>query len=381
MALIAHHERLVDILKQLVQIESTTGCEGRLAAFIHDCLVRMELAPRLIPLDEGRASVGVRIQGSGAGTVVFCGHIDTVDVRNQPWTRQPFDAAMEGNRLYGRGAADMKGGVTSMLGTAQALAERGAPPAKSIVFMFTADEERSYRGATSLVDAGFADGAELLVIPEPTEGRVCLGQKGQLWVDVDIAGRAAHGALPEHAANAALAAADLALTVTADYGKLDPKPRRGRSTVSANEIHGGWQVNVVPNTAHVTFDFRPVDAEDHDAALTAVDQATEKVGRRWGVRAERRLRQNKMAIASDPADPAVDAFLRVAGVAGDAAHALEITPYSTDGAAIVPRLGIPMVVCGPGSIVQAHQPDEYLEVEQLFEVHELFVRYVTGSME
>ncbi len=372
---------LVGLLQDLVRIESTTGHEGELAVFIHDHLVRLGLEPELVPLGEGRVSVGVRVPGSQSGTVVFCGHLDTVDVRNQGWTHPPFEGVLEGTRMFGRGTADMKGGLVAMLGTAAWLKENRVRPEKSVVFAFTADEESAtYGGAMSLIEAGFLDDAELLVIPEPTEGRVCVGQKGQLWVDVCFDGRAAHGALPEQGANAALAASDLVVTLTHESARFVEKPGLGRSTASANEIHGGWQVNVIPDTARVSLDFRVVDKDDHDAAMSLVAAVCREVGARWGVKADHHVRQDKAPLVSDPTAPAVRAFLEAARATGRSVEHLQIVPYSTDGAAIVPHVGVPLVVCGPGSIFQAHQPDEYLEVGQMFDVLELFTKYVSGTM-
>lgn len=375
------YESLVRLLQELVRIESTTGQEMEIATFIHEYLARLGFEPRLVPLEQGRHSVGVRVPGRQHGAVAFCGHIDTVDVRNQTWSYPPFEGVLEGNRMYGRGTADMKGGIAAMLGTAAWLAEQSAAPAKSVVFMFTADEERGYGGAISLVKAGFVDDVELLVIPEPTGCAVHVGQKGQLWVDVDFHGRAAHGALPEQGANAALAAAHFAVLAAEEYGQLEDKPGLGRSTVSVNEVHGGWQVNVIPETARVALDFRVVDTKDRSIALSMVGAIGDRVGQRWGVKVDHRVRQNRAPLVSDAAQPAVRAFIETARAMGLAGDDLRVVPYSTDAAAIVPLASVPLLVCGPGSIYNAHQPDEYIELSEVFDAYQLFVRYVSGLVE
>jgi len=159
-------EETVKLLRSLVRIRSTNppGDENQIAEYITEFLTKSGIAAQLVPLEESRGSVVGKIPGKEQGSIVLCGHLDTVGVNEERWTKPPFEGLIENGRLYGRGASDMKGGVAVILEAAKALNGMKKRPQKTLLLALTADEEREYRGAQMLTEEGFFNDAEFLIV-------------------------------------------------------------------------------------------------------------------------------------------------------------------------------------------------------------------------
>lgn len=367
----------MELIRNLVRIESTTGKEGRISYFIREYLSRFGLEAQIVDAGGDGFPFFVRIEGSEEGAVAFVGHMDCVDVKGQDWIHDPFGAEIENGIMFGRGSSDMKSGLACMIATAIWVKVNGITPRKSLVFAFTIEEEKGYKGARKLTEAGAFQDSELLIIPEPTEAEISIGQKGQLWVDVTFNGKAAHAALPETGANAAMAAADYSVRVHGSCERFEYKQGLGRTTGSVDEIHGGWQINVVPNTAKVGIDFRVVDHEDHDLALQLVEEVSSEVRRKWACTSTTEVRQYVQPVVSSLDNEMVRRFLSCSKGQDVASDRFDIVAYSTDGSVIVPVCKAPLIVYGPGSIKKAHQQEEYLVIEQVFNVLDYLIDYMS----
>lgn len=373
-------EEVLDLIRSLVRIESTTGKEGRISSFIREYLGKHGLETHTVDAGGDGLPFFVRIEGSQRGSIAFVGHMDCVDVEGQDWKHNPFGAEIEDGQLFGRGSSDMKSGLACMIATAIWIKANGFTPKKSVIFAFTIEEEKGYKGARKLTESGVFKDCELIIIPEPTEGKISIGQKGQLWIDATFSGKAAHAALPETGINAAMAAADYAVRVHEGCEKFRNKQGLGRSTGSVDEIHGGWQINVVPNTAKVGVDFRVVDQKDHDLALKIVEDASSSVCLKWGCTCLTGIRQYVEPVVSSLSNEMVSGFINCpegkAGVAED----IGVVAYSTDGSVIVPVCKAPLIVFGPGSIKKAHQQEEYLVIDEVFQVLEYLTTYIVSCL-
>ena len=370
---------VVELTRELIRIPSMNppGGEDQIADFVQGILEDAGIDSARIPLEEGRSSVVARIPGKNSGSVVLCGHLDTVRADEREWSHSPFAAELEGDRIYGLGAADMKSGVAVILQIARELARRGITPKQDIVLALTADEEHAYRGAATVAESGLIDDACFLFILEPTGGKGYIGQKGELWVEARFTGRAAHGSVPELGINAILPAARFALRLREEAEGWEAVPGRGRTTLNVGELHGGVQVNIVPAEARVRIDSRTVSQQARDEVVRAVEQLGHEAVHEYGGKFSTEILNDKAPIVSDPADPWVKRFLRA--VYPEAEVSPEIAPYSTDAVAIVPVLGIPVGIYGPGSIAQAHQPDEYVEISSIRAALETLARFVEAE--
>lgn len=367
-------QETVDLLQRLIQIESGNppGNENRIAAFIKAYLAQKGINVTQLPLESGRSSLVARIPGKQPGSIVLCGHMDTVNAHEEKWTVLPFAGQVEDNRIWGRGSADMKSGVAVILELAKLITQNKFTPRKDLALVFTADEEQAYRGARSVVQSGLIDDAEFLIITEPTAGLAFPGQKGELWAEVTFLGKAAHGSVPELGINSILPASWFCLQLAEAAKRFKTIPGRGQTTLNIGQINGGWQVNIVPDTTRVTLDFRVVSEPEKAQALELVQKLGTEAASRVGAQFSMRIMSDNPPIISDLDHPHVRDFLNTVNRPAGST----LASYYTDAGAIVPTLDIPVVIYGPGDISQAHQPDEYLTLDSLYEALDVLARFL-----
>jgi acetylornithine deacetylase/succinyl-diaminopimelate desuccinylase-like protein len=221
------------------------------------------------------------------------------------------------------------------------------------------------------------DGAEFLVITEPTDGRVYLGEKGELWVEVTFSGKAAHGSTPGLGINAVLAGSDFSLKLNSRVKEWNCDELRGCTTLNVGQFDGGWQVNIVPDRATIKLDFRVISTDQKELALNTIGEIASEVVDKLGGDFNKETISYQDPIVSDPEDGYIEGFFRAAGLTPDGGNrsAPLIVPYCTDAAAIVPELGVPLILYGPGAIEMAHKPDEYVEIKSLIESLETFTNF------
>ena len=372
----------LELLEALIRIRSVNppGEEDRMIGFIESYLSELGIDAQRVPLEPGRSSLVARIPGRSEGSHVLCGHVDTVDTDAAKWTStDPFTPKIEGERLWGLGSADMKSGVAVILQTAKEIIRQNVTPAHDLVLALTADEERAYRGAASVAASGLIDDMRLLLITEPTGGSAYTGQKGELWLEATFHGQAAHGSIPRSGVNAILPAVAFCAELQERSLAFPEIPGLGQTSLNIGQFNGGWQVNVVPDTAKVRLDSRVVTREERDRVVALVEELGSAYARASGSQFECCIFNDKARIVSDPDAPDVQRFLHVhSSVTGRPIEA-RIAPYSTDAVAIVAQIPVPVLIYGPGSIEQAHQPDEFVELGSLYEALDVVAGYVSGA--
>lgn len=362
-----HLPEIVELLRDLIQIDSTNppGNEDGIAGYIAEFLKDAGIKPYLIRLEEGRSSVAGMIPGRERGKIALCGHIDTVGVNEERWSYPPFEGIIENGRVYGRGASDMKGGIALILHLAKVIKHMDKPPRKTLLLALTADEEKDYRGAESLVERGFFDDAEFLIVTEPTDGRAFIGEKGELWMRAIFLGKAAHGSVPETGLNAILPAAGFCTRISDAAQGFEEVEGLGKTTLNIGRFAGGWQVNIVPDKAEVELDFRVISEEAKELAVHLVDALGKEEAKKAGAEFEHEILSYHPPILTDRDDRYVKEFLRIVSEMEQRELKGEVGPYCTDAATIVPKVRVPFILYGPGTIALAHQPDEYIEISSL----------------
>ncbi|MHA6346193.1 acetylornithine deacetylase [Roseivivax sp. CAU 1761] len=315
------------------------------------------------------ATIGPEIGGG----VLLSGHSDVVPVKDQDWSTDPFRLTERGELLMGRGTCDMKGFIAASLAMADEFA--ATELRRPVHFCFTHDEETGCLGAQSLV-AHLRDRAHLpavAIVGEPTEMRIIEGHKGCCEYTARFTGLEGHGSYPERGVNAVAYAVRYVarLMELAEELKLRA-PRESRfeppwTTVNIGRLAGGVAHNVIPGRAEVDWEMRPVqygDAEFVKEQLTAfvedellpamravtpwADISVETVGEVVGL------------------EPMTENAARALVAQLTGANACDVVPFNTE-AGLFQGLGMSVVVCGPGSIAQAHKPDEYVARDQLAE--------------
>lgn len=344
-------------------------------ALIDDVRERLEahaIPYRLFASDDGeKANLLATVGPADTPGIVLSGHSDVVPTDGQAWSRDPFRAWQADGRLYGRGACDMKGFLGLVLAALPRLA--AADLALPVHIAISYDEEVGCAGVGSLI-AHLKDlpvKPALAVIGEPTEMRIVTAHKGIRVLRTDITGKAAHSSLPEAGANALFAAARLAGFIEALGEELAREHRDARfdppyTTVNLGRLEGGAAVNIIADRATLDWEFRPLPGCDPEAILGRVRRHAEEEVlprlRRTAPEADIRFREIAAAPALEAAGgESAEAFLRRL-IGANTTHAVSFT---TEAGLFQGAAGIPAVVCGPGSIAQAHKPDEFVELEQL----------------
>lgn len=380
--------RASDMLARLVAFD-TTSRESNLAliAFVEQQLGALGVTARRVMSPDGRkANLYATLGPMEAGGVVLSGHTDVVPVDGQPWTSDPFTLTRRGDRLFGRGTCDMKGFLALALAAAPDFAAPGRL-ARPVHLAFSYDEEVGCIGAPSLIaEIGRALPAPAAVIVgEPTDMQVVSGHKSISTYKVTVTGHEAHSSLPHLGLSANMAAIGLLdhLRRLADRLAAEADPHSpfvpGHATLTVGQINGGTAVNILARECTFLFDLRaPADVDPATvlapflAEARALDAAMKARFPQAGVRVEQR--SGTPALAPREGEDATRIARLLSGDNGDR----RVVSYAAE-AGQFQQAGFSTVICGPGSIEQAHQPDEYLEVEQL-ERGALFMTRLTDML-
>jgi succinyl-diaminopimelate desuccinylase len=349
---------VVELTLGLVRVDTVNppGDEAAVADLLGARLEAVGLEVARHDLAPGRPNLVARLAGRDPERPVlsFTGHLDTVPLGRAPWSRDPF-GEQDGDRLYGRGTTDMKGGLAAIVLTAERIAQLG-PPEAGLEIVLCAGEETGCEGAIALADTPGALGrAGALLVAEPTGNVPCVAHKGMVWVEASTEGRSAHGSAPHLGVNAIYPLARAVAALEDVRFGVEAHPLLGDPTLSVGTIEGGINVNSVPDGARARIDVRTVPGLDAGAVLEALRAAAgpDVALEPWVALGP---------VETDPADPWVaqvyDAFGAPAEPRGMA--------YFTDAAALAPAYGgVPTIICGPGDTGQAHQTDEWIEVSRL----------------
>ena len=292
--------------------------------------------------------------------------------KEEDWTKPVFQGLIENGKMYGIGASDMKGGVAAILYAVALLKRRGIISKKSIQIVLTADEEWEYRGAKNLVEEGYFDRTDFLIITEPSNLQVSSGEKGELWIRAKFYGKSAHGSTPEAGINTIIPGSEFVVNVTERYEKIfEADPFWGKTSMNIGQFHGGVQVNIVPNYSEIELDFRVISEEDKEKAVELVRKTGKEIAKNYKVRFAEDIFNYHPPIFTSLDNPYVEKFLKASGI-----KEVIITKYCTDGATIIPKKKIPFIIFGPGNIAQAHQNDEYIELESLYRAVDTFIEFL-----
>lgn len=358
--------------QRLVRLD-TRSDESNLALIecIAEHLRGLGVPLRLTYDDERRKANLFATLGAGKpGGLVLSGHTDTVPWDGQDWREGPLSGSVRDGRLYGRGSADMKAFIATVVaGTRQFL---DADPPFALHYAFSYDEEVGGFGVRHLLadlrDAGLAPA--LCIVGEPTDMLPAIAHKGVHRWRCHVHGKAAHSSLTPMAVNAVEAAARVAAAVAGLADELrESGPRQDGfdvpyTTAAVCRIEGGIADNIVPESARLHYEFRDLPGSDVDAlqrrivaAAAALEPAMKAVTPQAGFRFESTA--SMPAFRAAPDEPVVRLVQRLLG-----SERTTLVAFGTE-AGLFQRQGMSTVVCGPGSINQAHQADEYVSLAQL----------------
>jgi len=362
---------LINLLRRLVQIptENPPGITKEIVNYLITDVLREEegFSNHVIPYRKNNHTLHnlVSKMGDGKKNIVFTGHFDVIPAGNSSdWKYPPFSADIKDNKLFGRGSADMKGGLTMLISVMKNLSKNSEFLKKyCIVFAGTADEELGMTGSLNLINEGVMDNADLLVIAEPTNMNIGVAEKGLLWVKLILHGKAAHGSMPENGINSIVEASKI---IPRLFNFLDNEvnPILGTSSLNIGKINGGTVINVVPDKTELELDFRLIPEHNPDILVDKIKELKTS-----SCTLDFEILKKLPAIYSDTNLPFIQKLRKLSG------GRLIGLPYATDGANFIdPDKSIPFVIFGPGDPSIAHTVNEYIELDSLLRATDVLTR-------
>lgn len=321
--------------------------------------------------DRRKANLFATLGPDAPGGVVLSGHTDVVPVDGQKWDTDPFRAEIAGDTMYGRGTADMKGFVAAALALAPEFVRNGLR--QPLHFALSYDEEIGCVGVRGMIADLVAAGIKpaCVLVGEPTSMRVVIGHKGKHGYRCTVRGLSCHSAYAPQGVNAVEAAAEIVAYLKRmarrfrDKGPHDPLFDITHTTVHTGVIEGGTALNIVPKACSFDFEFRHLPGDDPQALFNEVKAFAE-------TELLPEMRRVDPASGFDWAPLSIMPGLNVGSDSEPARLALALTDFRDVGkvsygteASLFQQAGIPAIVCGPGSIEQAHKPNEYISLDQL----------------
>jgi acetylornithine deacetylase len=362
----------LEILARLIAFDTTSRNSNlALIEWVEDFLRQRGVASRRVAnADCTKANLYASIGPDVAGGVVLSGHTDVVPVDDQPWTSDPWALTERGGKLFGRGVADMKSFLA--LALAHVDAARAAPLQRPIVLAFSYDEEIGCLGAPSMIAeiAAQANRPAVVIVGEPTSMKVVSAHKGVRSFIVEVIGREAHSSLPDQGVSAVMEALKL-MALVAEMGREARAATHAHfnppgPTMTIGKVEGGTASNILARRCSFIWDLRCPEQSQADAIETRFRRAAETLDREikarvpeGGVTITRRTNTPGLQIVRDS-----EAETLARALTGD--NETRAVAYAAE-AGLFQRAGIPAIICGPGSIEQAHQPDEWIELAQIEE--------------
>ncbi|MES1156871.1 MAG: acetylornithine deacetylase [Alphaproteobacteria bacterium] len=365
----------LDILERLIAFDTTSRNSNlALIEWVEAYLAKRGVSSfRVANADGDKTNLYAVIGPYVEGGVVLSGHTDVVPVDGQPWTSDPWVLTQRGSKLYGRGVADMKS--FSAIALAHLDEMLAAPLKRPIILALSYDEEVGCLGAPAMIEklrAGAVPAPSAVIVGEPTDMKVVSGHKGVRGFIIEVEGREAHSSQTDQGVSAvmeALKLMNLVVEMGAEAraaGDADGHFSPPGASMTIGRVQGGTAMNILARCCEFVWDLRwppGVDADAYEArfreAASKLDAEIKARAPEGGVKITRRSN-------NPPLEPVLDSAAEMLCRALTGDNGVHAASYAAE-AGLFQRAGMPTVLCGPGSILQAHQPDEWIEIAQIEE--------------
>ena len=369
-------EFIISMTSKLIKInsENPPGREGEIASFVAERLSELGLKTRVDKFGDRANVVGVLKEGEGK-KLLFLTHLDTVPAgERENWSVPPFGGIIRSGKIYGRGAADAKGSLASMLGALKALSDAGIGVKGALILAAVADEEVNSKGVKRLLAKGLK--ADYAIVGEPTDLQVCVAHKGRLVISVRFLGKSVHASAPSLGVNAMYAASEFISKIESISGKKSSShPLLGSATIAPTMISGGIKDNVIPDEVEVVLDRRTLPGEKPEDVTRSIMEIAEKAAEEKKARARVQVKKwvppAEIDLSSKLVGTAVETVSELLGV-----RVRPIGFNATCDMGFLIRAGIPSIILGPGSLEQAHAVDEWISVDELAAAAEIYASII-----
>ena len=364
----------LDLLQTLIGFDTTSFKSNlNLIKFIENYLNQYEIKSELVYDDtKNKANLFATIGPNSTGGIVLSGHTDVVPVSNQKWDTDPFQLIEKDQKLYGRGASDMKSFIALVLSRVPKIIEKKL--SKPIHLAFSYDEEIGCVGVHGLLDLIEKKSIkpEFCIVGEPTSMEVVIGHKGKHAYSVKVDGLSCHSGQAPFGVNAINYASKLIAYIDelnkekSINGPFDQDYEVPYTTLHTGLINGGTILNIVPNLCEFEFEIRNLATDDPLKLVNKIKDYTNqklindmhKVSSKTGIHFNEKVNYPALDISAD-----IEPVKNIKELLNNQKHKKVV--YGTEGGLFKNRFDIPTIVCGPGSIDQAHKPNEYISIEQI----------------
>lgn len=369
-------EEKIKILQDVIQIQTVNDNEIAVAEYFKKLLNEYGIDSKLVEYSPTRANLVAEIKGEKPGKVlIFNGHSDVVAAGDpKEWTHPPFAGVIEDGKLYGRGATDMKAGLTALALAMIEIKEQDLLKAGTIRFIITVGEEIGMYGSKQMTEEGYVDDADAIIVGEPKmgNGKIVTAHKGSVQYEIVSYGRSAHSSMPELGINSIQQIVDfipVANEKIAEAASKGENEKLGRMLNAFTVIDGGDQINSIPAITKLKGNGRTVPEVDNEMFLDALNASIDEINNQIEGRLELNIMQNNPAVESDFDTDLIQSFRNVANV--------EIEPVGMTGATDASNFGriekdFDLAIYGPGVMEVAHQVDEYVEIEDYLNFIDLY---------
>ncbi len=377
---------VVSLARELIRIPSENRAEERdkgpetaCARFVKAWLSDAGAVTEEQEVLPSRNNIIATLKGRGGkAPLIFVCHMDTVPA-GQGWDEDPFGAILSGDRLYGRGAADMKGGLAASMMALKHIAEDKRELRGDLILCATVDEEGpDMMGATKFAQSGRVAADAMVVAVEPTKNKLCTAHRGVNWYRIDVRGKMSHAGNAHLGADANHALAWIIMELKQRAERLDFKhPLLGKVSITIGKMSGGFKTNVVPNSSTAEVDFRlvpPLTCAEADGFVRASCEAVSTVVNGTSAKAFPLGIQRPPIEVSEQA-PVVEAFREAYENVTEEKLVIRGFPGYTDAGVIHIVTGNPQcVIFGPGDLAVAHSVNEYVSVEELLRAEAILTK-------
>lgn len=370
------HERqeLTELLAALIRHPSPDppGDESEIAPFVAGQLTSLGFNVETDEFLPGRINVLARIKGGGGPALVFSAHMDTMPTGDGDWHHPPFAAEIADGRLYGRGAADMKSGLAAMVGAAAKVAGSGTRLSGDLILAFSAGESTGCIGAKRMLETGALADAGWLLVSEPTSLDILTAETGALWLDVTAHGETGH-ASGGGGTNAIRRLMEFLEKLPGDLFQGQMHPLLGQPSLAVNGLHAGHAPNIAPDRARATLDIRTLPGQ---SGAAVVDKLAAMAGDGFGFQ----VIDDKPPVETPADDPFVAACADALAAVKGATKPPGGVHYFSDSNVLVPALGIPRVIIGPGELGMSGRQDEWVSLDAVCDAAAVYAEIAARTL-
>lgn len=360
------HARTISLMRNMIRIptENPPGNEEPLCFFIKDVCEKLGLKTEVVYFHEKRPSLFAKLNDARDEPhfIFLHGHLDTVPCGNlDAWSVDPYKGVIKDGKIYGRGTCDMKGALACMLTAIETVINNTDRLNRNWAFIAVSDEEDLGRGTKSLISHGLLNNAIFGIFCEPTDLQIVTAHRGNVWLEVEAKGIAAHGSIPGIGRNAILAVCDF-------LNKLEGIKWEPDISINVGTIEGGVKINMVPDFCKVSLDIRYPSKTNPELLIYKIKQVLSETSREnhyLDVKFSVKKLQSRPPINIPPTLPIIQKVITIVSTILRRKALPTAMPYTTDASIFVQSMNAPVIILGPGKPAVAHTADEHVELEKL----------------